>query len=44
VQAQLQALAERRVGGKVTMVVASTKVTRPQIFNETLSKVSGFSI
>jgi len=41
-QAQLQALVEREVGGGATIAVISTEVARPQIFDGTLSKISGF--
>ena len=41
-QAQLQALVERGVEGRATMAAISTEVARPQIFDGTLSKVSGF--
>ena len=41
-QAQLQALVERGVEGRATMATISTEVARPQIFDGTLSKVSGF--
>ena len=41
-QAQFQALAERKVGGVGVAVVISTEVARLQVFDRTLSKVSGF--
>jgi len=41
-QAQLQVLVEREVGGKEGVVATSMKVARPQVFDGISSKVSGF--
>jgi len=41
-QAQLQALAEKEVGGKEGVVITSMKVARPQVFDGTSSKISDF--
>ena len=44
IQAQLQALAERGVAGRVAAATMSTKVARSQVFDRTSSKVSEFVI
>jgi len=41
-QAQLQALAEKEVGGKEGVIITSMKVARLQVFDGTSSKISDF--